>query len=330
MPRKSGNALIFAILLLILALSAALSLCLGSVALGPEALLGALGGEHGTARIILLELRLPRLVAAALAGMGLSAAGLLLQSATNNDLAAPNVIGVNAGAGLAVMLVLCLLPSAWRYLPGAAFAGAAVCVFLVLALSFSGKRRNSRSYVVLAGVAVSALLNAGISFLSLLYPDVLSSYLAFSVGGFSGVQAGELIVPGALILVCLALSAFLAHPLNLLCLGDNMAASLGVRVTLTRVLTLLLASALCGAVVSFAGLLGFVGLIVPHMTRRIVGTNLRVALPASCLVGASLVILADLGARTLFAPSELPAGILTAALGAPFFLLLLFRRRKDA
>lgn len=322
---------VFPLLVLALALSTFFSLRFGSVSLGTKALVQGIAGTDETARIILFSLRLPRTVAAALAGMGLSAAGLLLQSATNNDLCAPNVIGVNAGAGFAVMLLLCLAPAAWRFLQVAAFLGASACVFLVLALSFPGRRRFSRVHVILAGVAVSALLNAGISFLSLLYPDVLSSYLAFSVGGFSGVQAEQLYVPGALILLCLVLSLLLAHPLNLLCLGDEMAASLGVPVTRTRVFALLLASALCAATVSFAGLLGFVGLVVPHMTRKLVGEDLRAALPGGCLLGASLVVLADLGGRTLFAPSELPAGILTAAIGAPFFLsLLLFRRQNDA
>lgn len=327
-PNKSRSAWLLPCLSAVFVLSLLMSLSLGSVPLGLGQLLDGLAGSDQTARIILLELRLPRTLAAVFAGMALSVAGLLLQSATNNDLCAPNVIGVNAGAGFAVMLLLCLLPSAWRFLPAAAFIGATACVFLVLGLSNARRAAASRVYVILAGVAVSALLNAGISFLSLLYPDVLSSYLAFSVGGFSGVQAERLWTPCGLILVCLILARCLARPLNLLCLGDDMAASLGVRVKRVRVFALLLAGALCAATVSFAGLLGFVGLIVPHMVRRIVGSDLRVAIPAGCLVGAALVVLADLGGRTLFAPSELPAGIFTAAIGAPFFLILLLARRR--
>lgn len=303
-------------------------LALGSAQLSAAQVWAALTdrGEE-TARLIVWSLRLPRVAGAALAGAGLAGAGVLLQSATGNHLCSPSTLGVNAGAGLAVMAVLCLAPAAHGLLPLAAFAGALATTLTVLGVSFSVGGHSSRTTVVLAGVAVSALLNAGISFFSQLYPDALGSYAAFSAGGFSGVQASDLPVPAAAAAAGLALAWALAGRLNLLALGDEVARSLGVRVQALRLGTLALASALCAAVVTYAGLLGFVGLVVPHAARRLAGGDLRRLLPAACLLGAVLVVTADLAARTLFTPAELPAGILLAALGAPFFLALLFKRR---
>lgn len=330
MKRASKKLWIFAVLAVMLALSAFAGFLAGSVRLSMGEIFSALFSEEGdpTVRTILLQLRLPRILAAALAGAGLAVSGLLLQTATDNDLCSPNVIGVNAGAGFAVMICLSLFPMAFAAIPALAFAGAALTTLLVLGMSFAAAGRGVRTRVVLAGVAVGAFFNAGISFLSQLYPDALSSYAAFSAGGFRDVYAEDLYIPAAMILAGLVLAEGLSPRLNLLCLGDDIAQALGVRVKLLRFLSLLLASLLCGAVVSFAGLLGFAGLIVPHIARRLVGQDVRVLVPACILCGAVLVILSDLFARTLFAPAELPAGILMAVLGAPFFLYLLFRRRR--
>ena len=322
------RVLVPAVLGLLLAAACFAGLALGSARLGAGQVWAALqGGGSDTARLILYGLRLPRVLGAALAGAGLAAAGVLLQSATGNDLCSPSTVGVNAGAGLAVMTLLCLAPQAHGLLPAAAFGGALATTLTVLGVSIGAGGHSSRTTVVLAGVAVSALLNAGISFFSQLYPDVLGSYAAFSAGGFSGVQAADLPVPAAMVAAGLALARVLAPRLNLLSLGDELARSLGVRVQALRLGTLALASALCAAVVTYAGLLGFVGLMAPHIARRLAGSDVRALLGTGALLGALLVVLADLAARTLFTPAELPAGILLAALGAPFFLILLLRRR---
>ena len=285
------------------------------------------GGGDPTVRLIVLQLRLPRVAGAVLAGVGLAVSGLLLQSATGNYLCSPNIIGVNSGAGFAVMVLLCLFPMAFAVLPLAAFAGALFTTFLVLGISVGAGGHQSKSTVLLAGVAVSSLLSAGISFLSQLVPDALASYSAFSIGGFSGVQGADLVFPALMIGVGTGLAWGLAPQLNLLCLGDELAATLGVKVKALRVICLILASALCAAVVTYAGLLGFVGLIVPHLARKLAGHDLRILVPVTALLGANLVVLSDLAGRTLFSPAELPAGILMALLGAPFFLFILFQRR---
>ncbi len=328
---KRGRAiLLLPVLTGILAVSVMAGFLFGSVRFSLSEIVSALFTEDGDAsiRLILLQLRLPRILAAGLAGAGLSVAGLLLQTATDNDLCSPSVMGVNAGAGFAVMLCMCVFPMLHAWLPAMAFAGAAFTTLLVLGMSFSSAGRGIRTKVILSGVAVAALFNAGISLLSQLYPDVLPSYAAFSAGGFRDIYADALIVPGSMILVGILAAELLSPKLNVLCLGDDLAMGLGVAVKPLRFVALALASALCGAVVSFAGLLGFVGLIVPHMARRLAGHDIRLLIPVSVVSGATLVILSDLVARTLFSPAELPAGILMAALGAPFFLYLLFRRRR--
>ena len=322
---KRRNICIDIALPLLLAAAMLCALRYGSAGLTLSMLWGALRGADDTARVILLQLRLPRVLGAALAGACFAGAGQLLQTAAGNDLAAPNVIGVNAGAGLGVMVILALAPGLWYLLPLVSGIGAVAAAMIAAGLS-AGRKKSA---VVLSGVAVSAVCSAGVSFLSLRFPDAVASYTAFSVGGFSGVRLTELLFPAVTTLLAFAGAFFLAPKLSLFCLGDSGAASLGVRVGRVRTLTLLAASFLCAAAVSFAGLIGFVGLIVPHIVRRLgyagEGRRLYRCIPA----GAVLTVLADLGGRCLFAPTEMPAGILTAVLGAPFFLYLLLRKGGD-
>lgn len=276
---------------------------------------------------ILWVVRLPHVLACLLAGMALGVSGVLLQTATNNPLAGPNIIGVNAGAGFAMVLGMCFAPMAYEALPFMAFAGAFVCTMLIVTVA--NQAGGSRVTIVLAGVAVSTLLSAGISLLKLLYPDLALVYNYFSVGGVSGVTFRELYLPAVIIVTVFLAAMVLSGRLNLLCLGDSMVLTLGVRVKLLRTLALLLASASAAAAVSFAGLLGFVGLMVPHISRKLVGGgDVRKLIPVSALLGAALVILADLLGRVMFAPSEIPAGIITAFIGAPFFFVLLLQRRN--
>ncbi len=299
----------------------------GSTLSAKEVLSGLLTGM-GTEGIILRAVRLPRVLAGMLAGMGLAVSGTLLQSVTDNGLAGPNIIGVNAGAGAAVIVLLFFFPSASGALPVAAFFGAlGATVFIVALARRIGMRRAG---VILAGLALTAILNAVISFLSLLDSDVLATYNYFSVGGLSGVTVRELFLPFVMILLSLTLAMLVSSRLAVLSLGDSLAGALGVRVKRLRILALVCASASAAAAVSFAGLLGFVGLIVPHISRRLVGERLGVLLPASAITGGILVVLADLLGRTLFAPTEVPVGIVMALIGAPFFLVLLLGGKDHA
>ena len=276
---------------------------------------------------ILWVVRLPHVTGCALAGCALAVSGLLLQTATGNPLAGPNVIGVNAGAGFALVLGLSFAPMAYGLQPLLAFCGAFGCSLVIVFLS--RQVGGGRVTLVLSGVAVSALLSAGISALRLLYPDRTQGYTAFSVGGVENVGFERMAVPALITAAVICCGAVLSPRLDLLCLGDDLASALGARVKLLRITALLLASGAAAAAVSFAGLLGFVGLMVPHMARRLAGQgSIRRLLWVSALLGACLVILADLLGRVLFAPSQLPAGIVTAVIGAPFFFGLLMQRRE--
>ena len=325
------KSIIISVSLALLLISAVLGLVIGSANIGViDSVLAVFGVDNGENSVIIVRsLRLPRVLGAIFAGAALAVSGLLLQAATGNDLAAPNIIGINSGAGLFVMITLSVFPTLAPLLPLAAFVGAFFAAALVLGLSQRGGRVPSRTTVVLAGVAVGALMSAGISFLSLLYPDVLASYTAFSVGGLSGVYFEDICIPVLIISAFLILAFILTPELNLLALGDDMAASMGVRVSRVRVLSVLVAAVLASSAVSYVGLVGFVGLIVPHVARRLAGSDNRVLLPLSAILGGILVAVSDLVSRVAFAPTELPCGILISAIGAPFFLFLLIGRRKS-
>ena len=280
--------------------------------------------------IILFTIRLPRVLAAALAGLAFAISGLLLQVASANALASPNIIGVNSGAGFAVLLFLCFLPQHYALLPLVSFLGAVTASLAVFALSALSSRMPSSSSLILAGVAVNALFNAAISTLSSLESEVMSSYSAFSVGGFASVQASAIVVPGIIIAVASATALPLGHILDVMRLGDEIASSLGYRPMRLRLFLTALSCLLAASAVSFAGLLGFVGLVTPHLAGFITGGGGKRTLALSALIGPTLVLLADLLGRTAVAPGELPAGIFMAALGVPCFIFLLLRRSRHA
>lgn len=324
-PRSKGGFL--AGLCILTMAAAALSLWIGSVQLSPTQVLNALFGHDRSspaARIVLYT-RLPRTCAALLAGAALAVSGVVIQTVLNNPLASPSIIGVNSGAGLAVAVVCAAAPLAQKYTPIVAFAGALAGVLLVTGLS----RRNgaARTTVVLAGVAVSALFSAGIDAVVTLVPEALNGVSDFRIGGFTGVTMKQLAPAAGMILVSLVIVFSLSQQLELLGLGGDTAQSLGLSVQPMRILLLILAAALAGAAVSFSGLLSFVGLIVPHTMRRFWGEDSLPLLVSSALGGALFVTVCDLLARMLFAPFELPVGIVLAFAGAPFFLWLLFRQR---
>lgn len=302
------------------------SLCLGAAALSPRQLWQALLlGPADTAGVIFWYGRLPRTVACLLAGAALAVSGAVIQGVLHNKLASPGIIGVNSGAGLAVT-VCCALGalSGWA-VAGAAFLGALAAVLLVVFLA--QKTGASRSTVILCGVAVNAFLNALSEALTTLSPETAMLSTGFRVGGFASVSHLRLIPAGILILLSLAVLLTLCNELDVLALGEDTARSLGMPVKRMRTLFLILAAMLAGSAVSFSGLLGFVGLIVPHGVRRIAGGEHRHVLPLCALWGAGFVTGCDVLCRVLFAPFELPVGIGMSVLGGPFFLYLLLREK---
>lgn len=314
------------VMFIALAVSGALiSIMLGSVKISLPEILTALAGEGaGTHGQILMNIRLPRTFVAALVGIDLALSGAILQAIMRNPLADPHIIGISSGAGLMGIIVMLLFPEHSALITPAAFLGAMGAAMLIYILAWKNGIQPIR--IILAGVAVSAFLGAGISALMILYSDRVHSALMWMVGGLSARSWPHVAMLWPYTLVGGILALLSARQLNILQLGDEMAKSLGLRVELTRLLLTAVAALLAASAVSVVGLLGFVGLIVSHMARLIVGSDHRVLLPASAILGAAVLMYSDTVARVAFAPVELPVGILMAALGAPFFLFLLRRQ----
>lgn len=315
---------VFTISALFCLLATILSLCLGAANLSLSEVAAAIfGGPKDTAGWIFYYARLPRTAACLLSGAALAVAGAVIQGVLCNSLASPSIIGVNSGAALAVTVCCaCGFLSGWA-IALSAFLGAMICVLLVM---FTAEKIGaSRTTVILGGVAVSSFFSALSEAVTTLVPEagVLSS--DFRVGGFSTVAYPRLIPAGILIIIGLVAVMTLRNELEVLSLGEDTAQSLGLSVKKMRTILLILAAMLSGASVSFAGLLGFVGLIVPHAVRKILGG--KCSLPLCALLGAGLVTTCDLVARMAFAPYELPVGILLSVLGGPFFLALLIRKK---
>ena len=307
-------------------LAAVLSLCLGAANLSAQSLWQALlAGPTDTAGFIFWYSRLPRTTGCLLAGAALAVSGAVIQCVLSNKLASPSIIGINAGAGLAVTLCCAFgVLSGWA-IAGSAFLGAMGTVLLIVLVA--EKAGASRTTVILGGVAVNTFLNALSESITTLIPEISMMTSDFRVGGFASISYLRLRSGAVLILAALILIFLLHNELDVLSLGEETAHSLGMEVKKSRTLLLILAALLAGSAVSFAGLLGFVGLIVPHACRKIVGTESRYLLPMCALAGAGFVTFCDLVARLLFAPYELPVGILLSVLGGPFFLMLLLKRK---
>lgn len=292
-----------------------------------DALHALKNGDMGSATLrIYLYVRLPRVAAAILSGSALAVAGALIQAVLQNPMAAPNVIGVNSGAGFAVSIVVALFPTAIWAMPVAAFGGAlAACMLIYLIAAQTGANRTT---ITLVGVAISSIFSAGMNAIKTVFPESMYNTSTFLIGGIAGVQYSRLLPPACIIVLGICTALVCARQIDVLSLGADPAASLGMNVRAFRFAMLALASALAGSAVSFAGLLGFVGLLVPHISRRIVGGSHRKLLPFCAVAGATLVLACDLLGRVLFAPYELPVGIILSFIGGPFFITQILMQRK--
>ena len=306
-----------------------IGLTTGASSVSAKDILQALFSPHRDthAANILYLVRLPRMLACILCGGALAVSGLLIQTVLHTPLASPGIIGVNAGSGFAVVLVASLFPAAFLPRIIAAFLGALCAVMLVYAIA--RKTGASKLTIILAGVAVSGLLTALTDALVTINPAAVMDRSAFSMGGFSGVGLRQ-IVPGIPIVLCsVAAALLLSKHLEVLTMGDEVAASLGVRVELARFLSLFIAALLAACAVSIGGLIGFVGLIAPHMARILFKTGFLKLIAFSFWFGGMLMLICDLTARVLFRPYEISTGIVLSCIGAPFFLFLLLKRRRE-
>lgn len=316
------------LILLVLAVLACfggiISIMKGSVNVPLNEIIAAMtGGSAGMHQQIILNIRLPRTIVAGLVGVNLALSGAILQAVMKNPLADPHIIGISAGAGIMGIFIMLLFPDlSWLITP-AAFAGAMGAAILIYILAWKNGIQPIR--IILAGVAVSAFLGAGISALMIIYSDRVHSALMWMVGGLSARSWPQVMIIWPYTLAGIIFTLLAARHLNILQLGDELSKGLGLRVERTRLILTAAAALLAASAVSVVGLLGFVGLIVPHAARLMIGSDYRYLLPATIFLGAATVMLSDTFARVAFAPVELPVGIIMAAIGAPFFLFLLRR-----
>ena len=317
---------VLGVTVLLAVLAAVLSICVGAVTVPPGDLLAALTGKStGTGTAIVLYVRLPRTVGCLVSGAALAVAGVVIQTVLANPLASPNVIGINAGAGAAVALCCAVAPTVVGITPVAAFLGAFGSAMLVLAIS--QRAGSSRMTLILTGVALSSIFSALVDLVVTLAPDALNGYSDFRVGGLGSVTMARVGPAAAVGLICLAGVLLLTNELDVLALGSETARSLGLRGGKMRVILLALAAGLAGAAVSVSGLIGFEGLIVPHLIRRFLGEESRQLVIGCAFGGAALLTVCDTAARTLFAPYEIPVGVVLSLGGGPFFIWLLLRQK---
>ncbi|HDX4049401.1 TPA: iron ABC transporter permease [Enterobacter soli] len=277
---------------------------------------------------VIVKLRLLRLFAALTTGAALGVAGVLLQSVIRNPLGEPHILGLNAGAALAVVLTSALGLSLPFGRPLIAAAGAGALFLLVLMFSSAGRSGLTPMKVTLCGVALSAFASSITAAVLILDEQTLLAMRTWLAGDLAGLN-GEIVRTASWVAGAgFALALWLSPSLNMLALGDRMAQGLGVSLLKTRLFALLAIVLLCGAAVSIAGPIGFIGLVVPQLIRRLVSVDIRVMVPLSALCGALLLLIADLAARTLFTPYELATGVMTALVGAPVFIVMASRMFK--
>ena len=323
--RKNRIVYIYAISLAVLLLSVILGILLGSTKISLSDMLGAIvrGNYQSTEARILLYVRLPRVLGSLICGIALAVSGAGIQGVLANRLASPSIIGVNAGAGLAVTLCSAFgIIGGWQ-LSLFSFLGA---FFAVMIVSTGAKKWGaSRGTVILLGVALNAFLGAVSDTVKTFIPEVSIISNDFRVGDFSAVTYAKVIPAAVAIIVTVIVLQTFASDLDVLTLGDENAKGLGLNTGVMRIVFLMLSALLAGAAVSVCGLLSFVGLLVPHAVRRIATSKAKHLVPLSALFGAGFVTLCDTLARVVFAPYELPVGIIMAFLGAPFFIFILIK-----
>ncbi|KUF35147.1 MULTISPECIES: FecCD family ABC transporter permease [Lysinibacillus] len=309
-------------------LAAIVAIGLGSVHISvPDILSTLINGrdQEGVYTTIIWDIRLPRVLLALIIGASIAISGALLQAVMGNPLADPGLTGVTSGAAAFVLLILLANPELTHLIPLAAFVGGLIAAAIVYALAW---RRTGITpiTIILSGVAVNALCGGVIGFLSILYSDRLPSAVQWMNGSLAAKGNASLHMIYVYAIIGWILSIFAIRKANIIRLGDQVATNLGESVTRIRIMLSILAVFLAAISVAAVGMIGFVGLIVPHMARLLVGSDYKYMLPMSMAMGAIVLLIADTGGRTLFAPLDIPAGILMAVLGGPYFLYLMRKR----
>jgi len=321
------RSIYFVIAILLLFLSLLISISVGAVNIPLQEIVATFtGGGDETHRTIILNLRLPRVISSAVVGMGLSVAGTFFQALLRNPMADPYVLGISSGAALGATLAI-ILGFGLISLSFMAFVLALVVVVFVYLVAKTGSRISINT-MLLAGIAISSLISAIISLLMLLNHDELTKIYFWTMGGFNLTNWQKVIYSSPIIIISTLIMYVFSRDLNAILTGEEIAEHLGVNTELVKRTILILASLVTATCVSIGGVIGFVGLIVPHISRLIIGPDNRVLVPFSTLTGAIFLNLADTLARVILRPAEIPIGIITAAFGGPFFLYLLVKNKR--
>lgn len=327
-PLAKKRVMIMITFAMSLVIASVASMMIGQVPFNlPDIWQGIFNHEDTMARRIVWDLRFPRVLIGLIVGMCLATSGAILQGVMRNPLADPGIVGVSSGAGLAATTIMILFPAYVSLIPLGAFLGALTTALCIYALSWKGGTSPVR--IILVGVAINAVIGACMSALMLLYSDRVQSVLPWLAGGIQGVGWNQFSMIIYYAIAALLLATYGIKHIRILRLGDEMAKLLGHNVERSRFFLIVLSTLLAGIAVSVAGLIGFVGLVVPHILRITLGGDYRYLIPASALGGGLLVVVADTVARSAFSPIELPVGILLAFLGGPFFLYMIQRRRDS-
>ncbi len=320
------TALILSSLALLAVAISILGLSIGSVSIPFRTVVDSFISGNSvdeTERAIILDIRLPRLILAMLVGAGLSIAGVVFQALLRNPLAEPYILGISSGGTVGAIIAIGLsLGAAAFTTPLASLVGSLLVMMLVYSLAHRRGQLDTNT-LLLAGVMVGAFFNAAVLLIIAVFNQELRNAFLWLMGNFSGANIESLLVVGPAVLLASAFILFQSKNYNLIATGDETALQLGVEVRTVKRVSYFLASLITGLVVSVSGVIGFVGLIIPHICRMLFGPDHRLLVPASMLMGASFMIVADLLARTLLAPTEIPVGAVTAAIGAPLFVYLL-------
>ena len=331
MKKKSKSIIkvtsVILILSCILCVLALISISIGSARYSlRDIMTNLLTEESNPIKIIIYNLRLPRIISAILIGAALSVGGALLQSVMRNPLADPGRIGVSAGAGTAATTILLLFPHMTTAVPIFAFGGAALACGLIYLLAWKGGVDPVR--IILSGVAINSVLGGYNGFLQMLYSDNLQGVLGFMNGSLSGRSWSDVKTLAIYVIIGLFLALICIKSANALQLGDEMAKNLGINVNLSRIALSAVSAFLAAATVSVAGMIGFVGLVVPHIARMIVGSDYKIMIPTSMLLGAVVLLFADTVGRTLVPGMDIPVGTIMSMVGGPFFLYMLRKKGK--
>ena len=336
---RGARSVLWVVGLVVLALSIAVAITIGPADLSVGEVFAVVGqhlglGDAGVSRIrdgIVWELRLPRTLLAAVCGAGLAICGAIMQSLLRNPLADPFVLGISSGASTGAVVVVVLgVGGGIITLSTGAFIGATVAFAMVLLLAAGAGGTPDR--VVLAGVAATQLFSALTSFIVTSSADAeqTRSVLFWLLGSLSGADWRDVVTCGTVCVVGLVICIALAPALDAFAFGEDAASSLGISVRTVRLVLLVVTALITATLVSAAGAIGFVGLVLPHAARAVVGPGHRLLLPATALIGAIFLVWVDTVARTVFSPQELPVGVVTALVGVPAFAVILYRRRRPA